>query len=259
MAEGPEQHIGYRIRAARGRLGWSRETLGSKSGVSWAAITQMESGRRTNTRSDTLLALSKALGVTIEYLLGAGSDLPRMFGHETCFYSTDEEMLHHVSAFVFEGLERGEGVLVAMPRDKVAKVKKGLGSRTKEIETVDSTKFYAEPPTALRAYRAFVENQAVAGKPWARIVAEPPWQARDPEEERALMTVESLVESLLEVSFAPLPVTMLCPYDRRLVSQDVLDQASRTHPEIRTTTGTEENPSYEDPVDIAFIVPGEEE
>lgn len=254
MTEGREPHIGNRIRSARERLGWSREDLGSRSGVSWGAIAQMESGRRTNTRSDTLLALAQALGVTIEYLVGVGADLPRMFGHQAFSYETDEELLATVSEFVDEGLARSEGVLVALPKEALALVRKGLGPTVNHVEIVDSTHFYDMAPRALSVYRVFVEKQIAAGAPWVRIVAQPPWTGRTPEEERVLM----VVESLLDLTFAPLPATVLCPYDRRLVGREVLDEVHRTHPHVRPSpTEVVGNPSYENPIEIALNGPRE--
>ena len=65
------------------RLGWTREALAFHSGLSWSAIAQVESGRRTNLRPSTLAALSRPLGVSIDYLVDGGqlaSDDARPFG-----------------------------------------------------------------------------------------------------------------------------------------------------------------------------------
>lgn len=71
--EGPEQdgleEIGERIRRLRERRGWSREALAYHSGRSWAAIEQIETGRRRDPRISTLMALAGALDVKVEDLL----------------------------------------------------------------------------------------------------------------------------------------------------------------------------------------------
>src|ERR1700761_4783343 len=64
-----ESGIGSRLRAARERLGLSREALAFHAGISWSAIAQVESGRRSQLRPSTLLALATALGLTIDYLV----------------------------------------------------------------------------------------------------------------------------------------------------------------------------------------------
>ncbi|HEX7144902.1 MAG TPA: helix-turn-helix transcriptional regulator, partial [Gaiellaceae bacterium] len=81
--------IGARVRSARTRLGWTREALAFHSGLSWSAIAQVESGRRTNLRPDTLFALGTALGVTIDYLVHGGVSSPVMFRHRALLYGTD--------------------------------------------------------------------------------------------------------------------------------------------------------------------------
>ena len=59
--------IGDSLKAARTRLGWTRETLAHHSGISWSAISQIESGRRRDVRLGTLSALAEALGVSVDY------------------------------------------------------------------------------------------------------------------------------------------------------------------------------------------------
>jgi len=255
MGEGNRTHIGHRIRAARERLGWSRETLGSRSGVSWGAIAQMESGRRRNTRSDTLLALARALGVTIEYLVGVGADLPRMFGHQAFSYKTDEEFVDMAERFIDEGLEHSEPVLVAANRENLELIRERLGPRAEQIELADSSPFYEDAPEALSLFRSFVERAVTAGASWARILAEPPWRGRNDEEKRVLM----VVESLLDLTFSPLPVTMLCPYDERLVDQKVIEEAKLIHPHIRRGEEIVENDTYRNSAEIALDAPRERE
>src|SRR2546423_4170916 len=104
--------IGPRLRAARERRGWSREALAFHSGLSWSAISQVESGRRTNARPQTLSALSEALGVTIDYLVGRGPPRSPMLEHQALLYGTDEELLKTLVPFVSEGIKRGAPVLV---------------------------------------------------------------------------------------------------------------------------------------------------
>ena len=58
----PASRIGESLKAARERLGWSREALAYHSGVSWSAIAQIESGRRKDVRLSSLSALAEALG-----------------------------------------------------------------------------------------------------------------------------------------------------------------------------------------------------
>jgi DNA-binding XRE family transcriptional regulator len=67
-----EPSIAVVLRRAREGRGWSREDLAHHSGVSYAAIAQIETGRRTDVRLRSLVALADALGVTVDALLGRG-------------------------------------------------------------------------------------------------------------------------------------------------------------------------------------------
>jgi transcriptional regulator with XRE-family HTH domain len=64
----PLDDIGPSLRSARERRGWSRETLAHVSGVSVAAIAQIESGRRKDIRLSSLSALATALEMTLDQL-----------------------------------------------------------------------------------------------------------------------------------------------------------------------------------------------
>lgn len=73
---------GERIVAARKRKGWSQQDLADALGTSQATIHRYETGNR-DPRSGVVVDLSKALGVTVSYLLGvtdepAPTKLPRL-------------------------------------------------------------------------------------------------------------------------------------------------------------------------------------
>src|ERR1700738_2780915 len=72
--------VGRTLRSARERAGWSREALAHHSGLSWAAIAQIESGRRREVRLGSLVALANALAVSVDYLVGGKATLsPKLF------------------------------------------------------------------------------------------------------------------------------------------------------------------------------------
>ena len=58
--------MGYRIKEARKKMGISQDELAKKSGISRATITALECGKAKVTTTKTLLALSKALGVSVD-------------------------------------------------------------------------------------------------------------------------------------------------------------------------------------------------
>lgn len=65
--------FGDRVKAARKMRGWSQKELADKAGTSQQNIQRYETEDR-EPQSSNLLAISKALGVTVSYLLGTDTD-----------------------------------------------------------------------------------------------------------------------------------------------------------------------------------------
>lgn len=217
--------IGSRLRAARGRVGWSREALAFHSGVSWSAIAQVESGRRRNLRPSTLSALAGALGITIDYLVSGGAGRP-MLEHRALLYGADAEFLAGVAPFLAGAIDRSEAVLAVIGAAHVEPLKEQLGAGADAVRFVEQSEWYRTPVAALSGYQSFVKASLEAGAPWVRIVGEPVWTDRSASEAR----VWCRYEALLNLAFAGSPATVLCPYDTRAVDDDVLSHAGATHP-----------------------------
>ena len=232
--------IGDRLRAARERLGWTREELAVHSGISWSAIAQVESGRRTNLRPNTLSALSSALGLTIDYLVKGALMPTPMLEHSAYFYSDDEQYKTTMGSFIAAGLERAEAVIAVTTPGNVELLREQLGTDARRVKFVESTEWLTTPPDALEAFRSFSDRKLRAGAPWVRFVAEPIWKGRsDPE-----MRLWTRFESLLNVLFASSPTTFVCPYDERSVPPEVVTEAHLTHPDIIDDAGTARSRDY---------------
>jgi transcriptional regulator with XRE-family HTH domain len=217
--------IGGRVKAARLHRGWTREALAFHSGISWSAIAQVESGRRRNLRPNTLSALAHGLGVTIDYLVSGAVPAP-MLEHRACFYGTDAEFVAIAAPFLTEAVERAEAALVVTSARNITALKRRLGSQADAIGFAEHTKWYRTPVAALTAYQAFMDLRLQAGAPWIRILGEPVRAGWSASETRLWCRYESL----LNLAFAATPATMLCPYDRRTVDDELLGHAHATHP-----------------------------
>src|ERR1700674_2200625 len=150
--------IGPRVRAARERLGWSREALAFHAGISWSAIAQVESGRRTNLRPSTLAALSRSLGVSIDYLVDGTPSLPTMLNHSAFPYSTDDQFRVTIGSFLAEGVDRSEGILAVTTAPNIELLREHLGKDANRVEFIDSKDFLTTPIAALEAFMAFCET-----------------------------------------------------------------------------------------------------
>ena len=238
--------VGVTLRSARERLGWGREDLAHHSGVSWAGITQIETGRRRDPRLATLLALADALGVSVDYLAGGKLPVAPSLRHQALIYRADEEYLALLLPFVNAGLAKSESVLVVSARPQVDLLRDALGGDAAGVQFADSAGWYRSPRAALEGYRVFVADSFERGVPWIRIVGEPVWARRS----EAEITMWIRYESLLNMYFASSPVTLVCPYDSRSVPKNVVTGARHTHPVVADEGTMTPSPGYRAPEDF---------
>jgi transcriptional regulator with XRE-family HTH domain len=235
--------IGARVKAARERRGLSREALAFHSGLSWSAVAQVETGRRTNVRPDTLSALAAVLEVTVDYLVHGGGPQPTLLDHHALLYGSDEEFQSTAGGFLREGLELGEPTLAVTSPGNIELLRDELGSGGKAVQFAEATDWYASPVAALAAYKRFLDTQLETGATWARIVGEVVWVGRSAAEVRRWTTYESL----LNLMFASTAVAFVCPYDQRSLPPRIVGQACRTHTHTVDQGGVTVCDDYTDP------------
>jgi transcriptional regulator with XRE-family HTH domain len=235
--------IGPRLRAARERLGWTREALAFHSELSWSAIAQVESGRRRNVRPQTLSALARALGVTIDYLVHGAPPSSVMLQHQVLLYDTDPEFVDTVAPFLKEGIERSEALLVVTTSIRIELLRERLGADAERVDFVERESWYTDPAPALRDLEEFVKAKLSAGAPWVRFVGDPDW-AGTSETETSLWT---RYEALINLVFATSPASFLCTYDTRTIAPEVARQARATHPHTIGPGGVASSSDYANP------------
>jgi len=238
--------IGASLRAARERLGWTRETLAHHSGVSWSAIAQIESGRRKDVRLSSLSALADALGVSVDYLIGTEAALSsKLLQHQVFAYESDEELLASTVPFLVEGAERSDKLLAVATRPRIGLLREALGDRADDVEFADAVDWYRSPNVAMDRYREFVERTYEAGAAWIRIIGEPVWGSSEAE-----VAAWTRYESMINLTFASSPATIICLYDTRTLSDEIVAHASVTHPEVVHQRSTTASAAYRGPEDF---------
>jgi transcriptional regulator with XRE-family HTH domain len=243
--------VGGSLRSARERAGWTREALADRSGLSWAAVAQIESGRRREVRLGTLVALANALGVSVDYLVGSDAVFtPRLSEHRVLVYDSDDEFLAAAAPFVLEGVGVGESVLVVSARHQIELLHDALGEDATQVEFRDSSEWYRSPTDALNRYRRFVQDRFGRGVPWVRVIGEPVWTGRSEAEAIAWARYEALIN----LALATAPATIVCPYDGRSLPDSIVAGARHTHPEVTEGASTSPNPGYEEPEDYLLAV-----
>jgi transcriptional regulator with XRE-family HTH domain len=238
--------VGEALRTARARVGWSRETLAHHSGISWSAIAQIEAGRRKDVRLTSLSALAGALGVSVDYLIGTPTTMtPQLFEHRAAIHESDDAFLAAVSPFLAEGSQQSHCLLAVVSPTNAALLRDSLGDRSECVEFADWEDWYRSPQQALARYAAFVTQKYDSGAVWIRVVAEAAWAA---DTARKLATWNRY-ESLVNLTFASSPATILCTYDERSFPAESIADARRTHPQVTFGEEATASPAYRAPED----------
>ncbi len=242
--------VGQSLKSARERLGWNREALAYHSGLSVAAITQIESGRRQEVRASSLVALASALGVSVDYLVGGAATVsPGLLKHRILEYGSDDEYLATAIPFLTEGIARSDCLLMVTAKRHMSLVRGALGDDARHVEFLDAAEWYSSLRDAASGYRTFVRERFARGAPWVRIIAEPVWTGLS----ETQLAEWFRYESVINLSFASSPATIVCSYDTRSLPDSVLINARRTHPEV-AGAGVVTNPSYENPADFLMTL-----
>jgi transcriptional regulator with XRE-family HTH domain len=243
--------VGGSLKSARERLGWTREALAYHSGLSWAAITQIESGRRQEVRVSSLVALASALGVSVDYLVGGAATVsPELLRHRVLIYGSDDEYLASSIPFLVEGITRSDCVLAVTGRRHMALLRDALGDNAPHVEFLDASEWYGSLRGASNGYRSFVRERFQRGASWIRIIGEPVWTGRSAAEIAEWFRYESIIN----LSFASAPATIVCTYDARSLRDGVLASARRTHPEVAGPGDVTTSPAYRDPEDFLLTL-----
>ncbi len=176
----------------------------------------------------------------VDSAIDDSSRLPEL-SHLALMYRGMPEYLDVVTSFVDEGLVAGEPVMVAVPGSKADMIRTGVKGRGTYF--VDMTELGRNPGRIIPAVQEFLEQHR--DRP-GRFVGEPIWPGRHPNE----IAEATRHEALINVAFAEAPVKILCPYDCDALSDRVLEDSWRTHPEVIRGGRSEASGAYDDPISV---------
>jgi transcriptional regulator with XRE-family HTH domain len=240
--------IGANLAGARARRGWTREALAFHSGVSWSAISQIESGRRREVRITTLAALARALGVTVDHLVASPNPAPPLLRHAAVLYDSDEHFLAATLPFMTDGIDRDEPLLAVVSKPRARVLRDALGDLAHGVTFEDAKRWYRTPVEALGRYRSYLDDHLATGGRWARVIGEPAVSIGS----IADVDAWGRYEALFDVLFASAAASVLCPYDSRVMTKRVISHVRRTHRELASGDGPTANPDYELPERIVL-------
>lgn len=172
-------------------------------------------------------ATAKALGV-------------RGFRHEALFYKGRDDFVSHALAFIGDGLDQGEPVLVIVRAEKIAWLRDALGSDAGRVCFTDMAEVGRNPARIIPVWTDFFSKPIAEGA-HVRGIGEPIWAERSSNE----LTECQHHESLINLAFPPdAPGWVLCPYDVETLDELVIDGALRSHPIVSWNGSSEESAVY---------------
>ncbi len=172
------------------------------------------------------------------------------YRHEAFFYRDDDEFVAEVTAYLREGLERDEALIVVEPTAHLDLLRDALGADAAAVHWLDMADVGPNPARLIPLWLDLV-TRGSSERP-VRGVGEPAFPGRRPAE-----LVECEVhEALVDTAFSPTRAgQLLCPYNRELPGA-VQAGALRTHATWRDAEGRGTSPHYVPPgdaIDLATL------
>jgi anti-sigma regulatory factor (Ser/Thr protein kinase) len=164
--------------------------------------------------------------------------------HSALVYESQDEYLERAVPFLREGLEAGEGAIVAHTKRGLAMMREALGPEAANVTFVDVSSSYTRPARTLASYhKVFAEE--LQKTPKLRAVAEVQF-GPDPVE----WDLWTGYEAVFNRSFAHLPTWVWCSYNANGTPDPIIEGMWQTHPEVVDGGTWTTSDHYEDPDDL---------
>jgi anti-sigma regulatory factor (Ser/Thr protein kinase) len=164
--------------------------------------------------------------------------------HSALVYESQDEYLARVVPFLKEGVEAGEGAIVAHTKPGLAVMHDALGRDAARVRFVDVGSAYTRPAKTLAAYYQVFAEQ-FRETPTLRAVADVQF-GPDPAE----WDLWTGYEAVFNRSFAHLPAWVLCSYDANGTPDPIIEGVWQTHPEVAADETWNRSVHFEDPDEL---------
>jgi CheY-like chemotaxis protein len=168
--------------------------------------------------------------------------------HEALVYSSTDELAAATLLFVQQGLRRGDQLLVVLREAGRTVLQEALAGDAAQIEFADAIDWYQSPEQAFQRYDRYLADHLEDGASRVRVVAEVIWP-----ESSATADVAGWkrYEAGISPALAAVPVSFICAYNTQELSAEIVMDARRTHPVLRTVEGARPSAHYSEPA--AFV------
>ena len=161
--------------------------------------------------------------------------------HNAFVYESPDEYLARAVPFLKEGLEAGEGAIVAHTKSGMARMREALGPDATRVTFVDVSSAYTRPARTLAAYHRVYAGQ-LQRTPRLRAVADVQF-GPDPREWDLWIGYEAVFNR----SFAHLPAWVLCSYNANGTPDPIIEGVWQTHAEVVDADKWSDSGLYEEP------------
>ena len=161
--------------------------------------------------------------------------------HEALVYSSAEELVAGALPFMRQALASGEQLLVILRDEGRTILEQALGEDSARTEFRDANAWYRSPEHALEQYTRYLDDCVERGVPRVRVVAEVVWPEGLPADDVAAW---KRYEAGVSAALASVPVSFICAYDTRELPAEIIADARRTHPVVRSAAGARPSADY---------------
>ncbi len=161
--------------------------------------------------------------------------------HNAFVYESPDQYLARAVPFLKDGLQDGEGAIVAHTKSGMAMMREALGPEAARVTFVDVSSAYTQPARTLAAYHKVYAEQ-LQRTPKLRAVADVQF-GPDPHE----WDLWTGYEAVFNRSFSHLPAWVLCSYNANGTPDPVIAGVWQTHPEVLDRDTWSESGAYQDP------------
>jgi anti-sigma regulatory factor (Ser/Thr protein kinase) len=156
--------------------------------------------------------------------------------HVAWLYQTPDEHLAGIRDFVAAGRSAGEPVLIAVPAGLLPPGW-DLPADKAGARGLDTTELGRNPSRLMPLVRAFAEEHTGQN---VRVICELAWAGRSAPE----LSEVARYEAMVNLAFAAMPMTMLCPYDVAGLPGSAISAACGSHPWLWQGGSEHDNGDY---------------
>jgi anti-sigma regulatory factor (Ser/Thr protein kinase) len=164
------------------------------------------------------------------------------FAHQALIYQSMDDFVDAALPFVREGIEREQPTLVRVKGAGRDALREALGQDAAQVDLHLADTWYENPIRSRHKFARWASHHGSDGRR-VRLLGEPPW----PLGFDAGIREWARYEAILNLTFAGLPVSLVCPYDAGALPGEVIDHAVSTHPETVAASGIAASERYVDP------------